>query len=156
MCGSGMLSKALKTCGVDIMPTDSNSWAKRADENPEIFKPNAWLKEPFTEIEEIDAIEAIKKYGENVGFVIVSWPYMDNVCYNALQTMRNVNPKCKMIYIGEGYGGCCASDMFFDTFDELYDIEHVGYEEYSKLPISRINKIYKQWAGIHDIVMIGS
>ena len=56
-----------------------------------------------------------------------------------LQAMREVNSFCKMIFIGEGYGGCTASDEFFDIIVEIED------ETFSDAI-----KEYKQWWGIHD------
>ena len=44
-----------------------------------------------------------------------------------------------MIFIGEGYGGCTASDEFFDNIVEIED------ETFSEAI-----KEYKQWWGIHD------
>ena len=141
MCGTGMLSKALQDVGVDGIATDNNSWAK--DE----FIDNDWIEKPFTQIEEIDCIEAIKKYGKEIDFVIVSWAYMDDTCYRALITMREVNPDCKMIFIGE-YGDACANDDF--VYNAICLNNTTEYNE----AMGKINNKFLSWNGIHDRVYI--
>ena len=131
MSGTGSLSFALKQQGVDIKATDDFSWKSEHSWN---IDNNYW-----TDIENIDAIDAVKKYGKDINVIIMSWPYMDDNAYKVLQAMREVNSFCKMIFIGEGYGGCTASDEFFDIIVEIED------ETFSEAI-----KEYKQWWGIHD------
>ena len=115
MGGTGLISKGLHDFGVDIICTDNYSWE-------ECEKPH-W-KRHFIDIERIDAVEAVKKYANNVSFIIMSWPYMDNTCYKAYKMMKDINPNCIMIYIGESYGGCTACDEFFlNTVSSLDDIK---------------------------------
>jgi hypothetical protein len=104
MCGSGALSKALQDCGVNIRATDDFSW----DENHAV----PWFRDPWTEITQMNAIQAIEAYGKEVDFVVCSWPFLSEDCYHALQKMREVNPTAKMIFIGE-WCGATASDAFF-------------------------------------------
>jgi hypothetical protein len=68
----------------------------------------------------MDALEAVRTYGKNVDFILMSWPYMDITAYKVLQTMRIVNPNIRLIYIGEDMSGCCADDNFFESMDEIY------------------------------------
>ena len=131
MSGTGSLSFALKQQGIDIKATDDFSWDGQNNWNQ---SKNYW-----TDIENIDAIEAVKKYAKDVNVIIMSWPYMDDIAYKVLQTMREINPFCKMIFIGEGCGGCTASDEFFDNIIEIED------ESFNDAI-----KEYKQWWGIHD------
>lgn len=125
MSGSGALSYALRNEGVLIKATDDFSWNKP-------FRP--WLN-----VEDIDCILAVEKYGLEVDFIICSWPYMDDTAYRLLLKMREVNPKCRLIYIGEGYGGCTADDNFFDIAVE--DDVKGFYEAVKK---------FSSWWGIHD------
>lgn len=135
MAGCGSLSKILKDKGVNIKTTDDFSWDGRANWNN---AKNYWI-----EIENKDAIESIKEYGKDVDFIVMSWAYMDNTAYECLLEMRKINPNCKMIFIGEGWGGCTANDNFYENFIEID-------EEIS----NKINKNYQQWEGIHDRVYI--
>lgn len=134
MAGTGMLSKALQNFGVSITATDSFMW-----EHTHWFPKDSEL---WTDIEKIDCCEAIRKYA-TVDFVVCSWPYMDDNCYECLMTMREVNPSCKMIYIGELDGGCTASNKFFEAADWVED------EEFD-------HSVYKfmSWRGIHDRICL--
>lgn len=104
MCGSGALSKALQNCGVDIKATDDYSW----NDNHAV----PWFRDSWTEIEQLNALQAIEIYGAEVDLVICSWPFLSDDCYRALLKMREVNPAATMLYIGEWYGAT-ASDAFF-------------------------------------------
>lgn len=69
----------------------------------------------------------------------MSWCYMDDTGYKCLKKMREVNPNCKMLYIGEWQGGCTGNDEFFESLVEICD---ESFEKIAaKLP---------QWSGIHD------
>lgn len=129
MSGSGALTYALKEEGVLIKATDDFSWNKP-------FKP--WIQ-----VENIDCIAAIEKYGREVDFIMCSWPYMDDTAYRALLKMREVNPKCRMIYIGEGNCGCTADENFFEA---IYIDNVKGFEEAVKK--------FTQWEGMHDYPLL--
>lgn len=129
MAGTGFLSYALFLYGVDIKATDNYSWNKHFTN--------------FKEVENIDCLEAVKIYGKDVKFIICSWPYMDEMAYNSLVMMREINPKCRMIYIGEDWGGCTASDKFFEIAEEC---EVDGFNQ-------AVSK-YRRWSGLHDRVKL--
>ena len=131
MTGTGSLSFALQQQDINIIATDNFSWEGNSNWND---NENYW-----TEIEHIDAIEAVEKYGKDIDIIIMSWPYMDDTAHRILQSMREVNPNCIMIFIGEGMGGCTADDEFFESIQEIEDTE---FEQ----AVSN----FKQWWGIHD------
>lgn len=135
MSGCGSLSYALKREGVDIISTDDFSWEGQGEWNK--------TKKYWTEIENIDAVESVKKYGKDIDIIIMSWAFMDNIAYQVLQTMREINPECVIIYIGEGHGGCTADNDFYKSIIEVEDKEF--YE---------INGLYQQWMGIHDCLWL--
>ena len=135
MAGSGALSYALKEQGVDIIATDNCSWNLS-----DWFDKN---KSNWTEVENIDAIEAVEKYGKEVDIIFMSWPYMDDTAFKVLEKMREVNPNCKLIYIGEGSGGCTANDNFFKSIK-------IVEEEAFKLAMSE----FKNWQSIYDRPML--
>lgn len=129
MAGTGYLSYALSLYGVNIKATDDYSWEKHFTN--------------FKDVENIDCLQAIKKYGKDVKFIICSWPYMDEMANFSLVMMREVNPKCRMIYIGEGWGGCTASDKFFNNVEEC---EVEGFNQ-------AVSK-YRRWSGLHDRISL--
>lgn len=136
MAGTGMLSRGLSNFGIDIMSTDNFSW---------ISEHANWFNENSTwyPVENIDCIDAIEKYGKNTDIIICSWAYMDDGLYNALLKMRETNPKCLMIYVGEGDGGCTASDKFFES---LIEVDDSGF--------NNAVKNFRSWWGIYDRPML--
>jgi 16S rRNA G966 N2-methylase RsmD len=137
MSGCGWLSLALMSRGVDIKATDDMSW-----HGHEIRK-GKWKQ--VVETEKLDAIDAVKKYAKEVDLIVMSWPpYDENIGYKVLREMNRQNKNARMIYIGEGWGGCTADDEFFQHFEE---IEDEGFNEAA-------NK-FQAWEGIHDRLILG-
>ena len=139
MCGLGSYTYMLRRFGVSAIATDDHSWI---DDDPKFvhWKQNPWIDD----IERIDAVSAIKKYGKQVDFVLMSWPPMnEDFAAQALETMRIVNKECRMIYVGEGKGGVTANNRFFDI---MHDVS----EQYSG--IDELRKSYHSWVnkGFHD------
>lgn len=134
MAGCGSLSYALKEQGINIIATDNFSWNVGSVWDT----VNTWI-----DIENIDCVEAINKYGADIDIIIVSWPYMDDNAYKSLLKMREINPKTMMIYIGEGQCGCTADDNFFETMKEVKNKD-----------IDYINTKYQKWYGIHDYIAL--
>lgn len=130
MSGLGMLSKALQNEEIEIVATDSKEWE---------FDDGFY----WTEVKTMDAISAIEVYGRDMDFIICSWiPYPSDIGRKVLLKMREVNPKLKMVYIGE-FGGCCADESFF----ALCEVEEDNH-------IYKANQIFKNWAGIHDHIYL--
>lgn len=129
MCGSGTLAYALRECGTWIIATDNGTWSSAP----------RWFEKPWTDVRNVDCVKAIEMYGKDVDFVVCSWPYMDDMAYRCLLKMREINPLCKMIYIGEWEGGATANNDFFATLKEIND---------SEFEAAVAN--YKQSWGIHD------
>ena len=130
MAGTGLWSQALRKLGVDVICTDNMEWERS--------HKKGW-NEHRTEIIEMEATEAVRMYGKDVDYILMSWPYMDITAYKVLQNMRIVNPNARLIYIGEGQTGCCADDNFFEALDEVYT---EGMQE--------VNRRYCSFPGIHD------
>lgn len=129
MAGNGMLAYTLKQRGIDIIATDNIAWKRFCTKNP-------W---PIS-IENIDAIQAIEKYGEKIDFLLMAWPlYDDSTAYRCVEKLYKVNPEAIVIYIGE-WGGCTADDAFFNCIEVLKD----GYFE------EQVVKRYRNFAGLHD------
>ena len=129
MSGTGCLSKSLIDKGVDIICTDNYSWNN-------VFN----MKDTWTDVEDIDCLKAIEKYGKDVSYIICSWiPYEDNIGFKALKLMHEINPNCKMIVIGEDWGGCTADDEFFNHCEVIN---------------KSINKNFRRWNGMHDFASV--
>ena len=127
MSGVGVLAHALKEEGLDVQATD-NYTATNFDFN-----------QLWTDIEALDALTAIKKYGAQCDVIIMSWCYTDELGYECLLKMREVNPNAVMIYIGEEPGRSTGSKSLYDNMIELEDAQ-----------IKQINQLYPTWHGVTD------
>lgn len=97
MAGNGYISKGLRNNNANqtIHTTDSQAWVKE----------NETGKHPVTTIEKLDAIAAIKKYGHQVDYVIMSWaPDKQETDWEVLQLLRQDYPDTKFLVIGEKNG----------------------------------------------------
>ena len=97
MAGNGYISKGLRNNNANqkIYTTDSQAWTKE----------NETGKHPVTTIEKLDALSAIKKYGNQVDYVIMSWaPDKGEVDWDVLQLLRRDYPNVKFLVIGEKDG----------------------------------------------------
>ena len=126
--GQGWIASKLTELGIDITPTDlyPNS------DNP------YWKGEysPFVYVEQKEAIDAVKEYDFDV--LLMSWPcYGDDWAY---ETLKQLPCGKDLLYIGESYGGCCATPEFF----ELIDTKYKEWEIYTH---------YEPFDAIHDQVI---
>ena len=128
--GTGFISYALQKAGVDIIATDNYSWINEGRLN----------KKPYIEVENIDGLEAINKYGKDVKWVLVSWPpYQEPIAYEAVKLLHKINPDATMIFLGEDWGGNTANDDFFEFTEEIMEEE-----------TERCNEYYERFFGIYD------
>ena len=127
--GLGVLSFALNECGCDCIPTDSKT---------EVGTFN-W-DDQWMDVKELDWVDAVKKYGSDVDFVVCSWPR--HGVSQVIKEFSIVNPGAPFIYIGEGWGGCTADDEFFEHSEKHY------FQSF----LSEVNRKYQRWEGIHDSV----
>ena len=97
MAGNGYISKGLRNNNANqkIYTTDSQAWTKE----------NETGKHPVTTIEKLDALSAIRKYGDQVDYVLMSWaPDKGEVDWDVLQLLRHDYPDIKFLVIGERNG----------------------------------------------------
>lgn len=138
MCGTGAFSKALQEEGVEVIATDN-------------YCMDYDFKTRFLDVEEIDCLDAIRKYGKSVDYVICSWaPYNNPIAYEALKLMNEVNPDCKMISINEPYCGCCADDNFFKHAEVLMSFSN----DDKFFNCNEDTVYYRTWDGLHDKVSV--
>lgn len=132
MAGTGALAWALGEYGVPVLPTDNyslrNTFARH------------WVK-----VRRMDALRAVKKYGRDVDFVILSWPFISPLPGQILTWLREHNPRCRMIYLGEWRGGCNVSDDFCDLARE---------DPAAAELVARLRKEYQSWYDLKDTIYI--
>jgi hypothetical protein len=135
MSGGGWLSHALRQKGVDVIATDDFSWHAQG----------LFTIPPMTTTKDMDAVEAATKYGDKIDILLMSWPYMDDTAYHTIKALHAVNPFAQVVYIGEGEGGCTASEEFFNHFQIIEDIAF--YED--------VSCNFERWWGIRDQLLLG-
>ncbi len=136
-CGLGTLACGLRKHGVNVIAVDN---FKRFAFGSSFSVDNAWIDD----IINMDQVDAVEKYCSDVDFIIASWPECNNDITRVLTTMRTINPKTRMIYCGEGYGGCTATDEFFEVVGDI-----------SITSMKNTNNSYRKWYNMYDFwVMI--
>ena len=124
MGGTGYWTYCLQKLGFgDVVCTDSldsDGW-------------NITESKQWTPIKKMIASDAVSKYSDRT--VLVSWvPYTPPHEFlraeaepdkDAITMLEQMNIDQKIILIGEGSGGCTASDEFFDILDKKFT--NVGY-----------------------------
>lgn len=126
MAGTGALTCGLATCGVNIIATDDYSWNDRWE--------GLW-----TEVEKLDCVDAVEKYGATTDIVICCWPYTGDETYRALLALRTVNPEALFLFIGE-QNECVNADSCF--FENAKSVEDAAFDA----AVSN----FKRYAGMHD------
>lgn len=132
MAGAGWLARALREKEVCVIATDDYTWADK----------RGWTT--VTEVEKMDAVAAIEKYGPQADTLIISWPYMDKDAFHAITKWHEIQPDGLIIYIGEDEGGCTACIEFFVHF------EYLQREDFEP-----ITQAYATWWGLHDNIVLG-
>jgi len=122
--GSGLWAKLLKDEGLNIIATNK-PFEKKED-----------YKTKFTDVQELNHLRAIQKYGYH-NVLMISWPlYDDPMAYESLKDFQGN----KLIFIGEEQGGCTGCDNFFDLLNQEWKL----YETIN-LP---------NWYGIYDSLLL--
>lgn len=117
--GTGYWEYLMAQIGLQVTAFDDKSWDQK-------FRRWEWYS-----VRRATHREARKlKYQNHALFLC--WPYMDNMAYHALRLFKGT----RLIYIGEGRGGCTANDKFFDLLEQAWTL------------VDRIS--IPQWSGIHD------
>lgn len=105
MAGNGYISKGLRNLSQTqtIYTTDSQSWTAE----------NETGKHPVTTIEPLDALAALRKYGDQVQFVIMSWaPDKQTTDWELLQMIRADYPDITLITLGEQNGATNSHEFW--------------------------------------------
>lgn len=134
MSGRGWISKGLRELGVDVIATDNFSSHMH------------WNgKGTVTDVEEIDSLLAVEKYGKNIDILLMAWaPYNDPIAYNVAKKLYEVNPDTIIVFIGESWGGCTANDEFFDSTETIDD---PVFED-------TVSDNYEAWFSVNDYPML--
>ena len=131
MSGLGVLSYGLREKGVSLISTDDYT------------ATNFDFNKLWTNIEKLDALSAIERYGKDIDIIIMSWCYTDETGYECLLKMREINPNAVMIYIGEEPNKSTGSKNLYENMIQIQDKD-----------IDKINLVYPKWNGITDKIYL--
>lgn len=125
----------LERCINDLEPL---TLVRAIDNKKETFSFGRWEREWY-HIERKDAIAVIKEQKRALSkpTILLSWPSYLGSWH--LRVLKKMEKDQKLIYLGEDYGGACASDEFFDYLREKF----ILVEEHNVFQV--------EW-GIHDTI----
>lgn len=128
LAGTGYLAALLDARGVDVIATDLHPCSE----------DNVWHRDSplWLPVLAADAVDAVTVHGSD-RTLLLSWPpYGEPIGTEVLATY----PGDRVIYIGEGDGGCCGDD-------EMFAALNTGWTEV-------VNHRPVQWDGMHDFVTV--
>lgn len=106
--GNGYWASLVEQAGGDIIATDSLQ-----DVDGE---PDSW-----TTVEQLDARNAIREYGEG-RTLFICWPnYGDHWAYNATVEYASIGGEC-LVYVGEGRSGCTGDEAFHQLLHDAWTL----------------------------------
>lgn len=124
--GNGLWSALMKKSGINVVAT--GIFTEQYHKDQDHVNDNL-----FDKVENIDSDNAMNKYRDMDYVLMLCWPlYNEPLAYNALMNYDGD----KLIYIGEGDGGCTGCDNFHKLLSS--DFEHA-----ERIQIPR-------WTGIYD------
>jgi hypothetical protein len=125
--GLGYWSWLLRQAGAEVRATDCRPSAQYFDARGRLCptpgrrpgRPNDWLdtRPSWTLVEEEAAEAAAAAAPETAALLIVWPPYGEPMASSALRAFRGA----VVWYVGEGRGGACADDAFFDELEESWE-----------------------------------
>lgn len=151
-CGVGSFAFALRQLGINVIAVDDYSRVTCAGEYGVGFDydRDAWIPD----IINMDNEAAVRKYGKDVDFILISWPeYLSDSAYKSLLAMREVNPNACMIYVGERAGGCTADDDFFENVKYVKYNGELSVIEFGNW-FAKTQECFRTWYGIYDSVYL--
>ena len=118
MAGNGIISKSLSDYDQQVICTDDLSWSSVSTTG----------HIPWTNVEKLDALDAIKKYSSHFDALIMSWsPYGNQIDWEILQLLRTMSPQPILFCIGEKYGATNSNSFWkYAKFIDDYKLINVN------------------------------
>lgn len=102
MAGNAYWSKALANAGIQTIATDSMEWAKTSSTGQKEFYP----------VEDLSAVEAIKKYNK-MDLILCSWsPNFGKSDLEAVAAWKKYAPQAHLLFIGEKNGATNSPEFW--------------------------------------------
>ncbi|AIM63436.1 hypothetical protein [Weissella ceti] len=117
MAGQGYLSAGLRALNParELVATDDQSWEKQ---------PGDHIM-PVTDVLNMDALDALNKYGQASDVILMSWaPDTDDIDMQVLNWVRVNAPKAKLLVIGEKHGATNSREFWQEA--QLTDLTELN------------------------------
>ena len=124
--GTGYWSWLLRQMSVDVVAYDTRP---PDSTHNGYFAPVFW-----TRVELGRGQDVVQQHPDRT--LLLCWPNMDDFALHTLAAYRGN----RLIYVGEGEGGCTATDDFHEELNEHWDLAAVV-----EIP---------QWPGLHDLLFV--
>lgn len=129
--GTGFLAKNLQDKGINLIAVDN------AISDMEKYENTYGFRKTFTNIIETDAIIYLKENFNNFDTILMVWPPMgESLSSEILKEMKSGQ---KLIYIGEGIGGCTGNETFFKLLNKQYiknqELSKIANQNYLRFPM---------------------
>ncbi|WP_220751355.1 SAM-dependent methyltransferase [Apilactobacillus xinyiensis] len=122
MAGNGYISKGLRNLNKQIIATDSMEWVKE----------NETGKHLLTQVEKIDALQAIEKYKNEIDYVIMCWsPDGVDIDAQVLNKLRSIDSEIELIVIGEK-NGATNSKKFWEKAQFIENKQVIKLNQHHK------------------------
>lgn len=102
--GRSFIEKLFLLKKIKVHPTDNYKWQMNGH---------------FCKVEKINHKNAIKKYSDANVLMLIWPPHSDPMASESLKLFKGN----KVIYVGEGIGGCTANNKFFDLLNKEWNVE---------------------------------
>ncbi|GKQ42672.1 hypothetical protein RD055328_05950 [Companilactobacillus sp. RD055328] len=130
MAGNGYISEYLREHDILSIATDSTQWAQNSKTG----------QDTITDIEELDALTAFKKYANEVDAIIIAWsPDYDEIDYQILQEYRKMKESKPYFFIIGEKNGATNSKKFWENVHIISDNR-----------VTNINEKYPKYDIVND------
>lgn len=116
MAGNALISANLP----HTIATDNLDWQGQDNENPQ----------PWTQVERLDALDAVQKYFQQVDNIIMAWAPDDDVDWKILRFLRKVGFMGHFIVIGERNGATNSSVFWNNAHLELLPVLNLRHQPF--------------------------
>lgn len=103
--GQGLWAKLLNLRNLNVTATDN-------------FSSHCNFEQMFSHVENLSADQAVAKYNDHQILMLIWPPYAKPMAYQTLLKFKGD----KVIYIGEGNGGCTADNYFHKELDDNWEL----------------------------------
>lgn len=120
--GSGLWARLLADAGVDVTAVDNHAWSKS--------------DVPHGKFYAVAQADAVEEAAGDYGALMLCWPdYATSMAADCLKRFRGD----RVVYIGEGSGGCTGDDCFHEQLRKWHEEEEV---------------VIPQWPGLYDYLVL--